>query len=62
MLHVLIDLIYLPKKGFQALKAEVDKLDIIILVNVLTSLNNLKTKGVDLDAAKLKTVPVDRKN
>ena len=62
MLHVLIDLIYLPKKGFQALKAEVDKLDIIMLVNVLTSLNNLKTKGVDLDAANLKTVPVDRKN
>ena len=62
MLHVLIHLIYLPKKGCQTLKAEVDKLDIIILVNVLTSLNNLKTKGVDLDAAKLKTVPVDRKN
>ena len=33
-----------------------------LLVNVLTSLNNLKTKGVDLDAANLKTVPVDRKN
>ena len=42
-------------------KAEVDKLDINILVNVLTSLNNLKTKVDDLDVAKLKTVPVDLK-
>ena len=29
-------------KDFIALKAEVDQLDIAILVNVLTSLNNLK--------------------
>ena len=39
------------------MKAEVNKLDI----NVLTSLNNLKTKVDDLDVGKLKTVPVDLK-
>ena len=43
------------------MKAEVDKLDINELVNVLTSLNNLKTKEDDLDACKLKTFPVDLK-
>ena len=43
------------------MKAEVDKLDINKLVNVPTSLNNLKTKEDDLDACKLKTVPVDLK-
>ena len=43
------------------MKAEVDKLDINKLVNVPTSLNNLKTKVDDLDVAKLKTVPVDFK-
>ena len=42
-----------------ALKAEVDKLDINNLVNVPTSLNNLKTKVDDLGAIKWKTVPVD---
>ena len=47
------------KKGFIALKAEVDKLDINKLVNVLTSLNNLKTKVDDLDVDKLK--PADLK-
>ena len=31
------------------------------LVNVPTSLNNLKTKGDDLGVGKLKTVPVDLK-
>ena len=31
------------------------------LVNVPTSLNNLKTKANDLDVGKLKTVPVDLK-
>ena len=35
------------KKDFIALKAEVDKLDINKLVNVPTSLNNLKTKVDD---------------
>ena len=40
------------------MKAEVDKLDINKLVNVRTSLNNLKTKVDDLDVGKLKTVPV----
>ena len=32
------------KKDFTAFKAQVDKLDIIKLVNVLTSLHNLKHK------------------
>ena len=41
------------------MKAEVDKLDINKLVNVPTSLNNLKAKVDDLDVDKLKTVPVD---
>ena len=42
------------------MKAEVVKLDINKLVNVSTSLNNLKTIN-DLDVVKLKTVPVDLK-
>ena len=50
------------KKDPTAFKAEVDKLDINKLVNVPTSLNNLKTKVDDLDVGKLKTVPVDLKN
>ena len=49
------------KKDSLALKAEVDKLDIDELTNVLASLNNLKTKVDDLDVSKLKTVPVDMK-
>ena len=40
------------------MKAEVDKLDGNKLVNVSTSLNNLKTKVDVLDVGKLKTVPV----
>ena len=48
-----------PKKDFIVLKAEVDKLDINKLVNVQTSLNDLKTKVDDLDVDKLKTAPVD---
>ena len=43
-------------KGFTALKAEVGKLDVVKLVNVLNSLNNLKIKIDNLDVAKLKTV------
>ena len=43
------------------MKAVVDKLYINKLVNVSTSLNNLKTKEDNLDVAKLKTVPVDLK-
>ena len=50
------------KKDFIALKAEVDKCDINKLVNIPTSLNNLKEKVVDLDVGKLKTVPIDLKN
>ena len=42
------------------MKAEIDKPDINKLVNVLTDLNNLKSK-IDIDAYKLKTVPVDLK-
>ena len=42
-----------------ALKAEVDKIDINKLVNVPTTLNNLKTKVDDLDVGKLKNVSVD---
>ena len=45
------------KSNFIPLKAEAHKLDIIKLVNVPTSLNNLKTKVDDLDVDKLKTVP-----
>ena len=43
------------EKDFSALKAEVVKWDINKLVNVPTSLNNLKTKMHDLDVGKLKT-------
>ena len=50
----------LPNKHF-VLKAEVDKLGSAKLVNVPTSLNNLKTKSDDLDVGKLKVVPVDLK-
>ena len=49
------------KKDFIALKAEVDKLNINKLVNVPTSLNNLKTKLDDLDVDELKTFPIDLK-
>ena len=49
------------KCDFIALKAEVDKLGINKLVNVSTSLNNLKTKVGDLDDGKLKTAPIDLK-
>ena len=43
------------------MKAEVGKIDINKLVNVSTSLNNLKTKVDDLDVGKWKPVPVDLK-
>ena len=49
------------KKGFIALNVVVDKLDINKLVNVPTSLNNLKPKVDDLEIGKLKTVQVDLK-
>ena len=49
------------KKDFIALKAEVEKLDINKLVNVPTSLNNLKRKVDDLDIGKLKTNLIDLK-
>ena len=40
------------KKDFIALKAEFDKLGINNLINVSTSLNNLKTKVHNLDVGK----------
>ena len=43
------------------MKAEVDKLDIKKLINVRTSLSNIKTKVDDLEVGKLKTVHVDLK-
>ena len=49
------------KKDFIASKVEVDKQDINKLVNVPTSLNNLKTKVYDIDVGKLKIVTVDLK-
>ena len=49
------------KKDFIALKDEVEKLDINKLVNVPTSLNNLKRKADDLDIGKLKTNLIDLK-
>ena len=57
MLQVSVCLIQQLKKDFVALKAEVNKLDINKLINVPTSLNNLKIKVHDLDVSKLKTVP-----
>ena len=41
------------------MKAEVEKLDINKLLNVPTSLNNLKIKVDDLDVGKWKNVSVD---
>ena len=61
MLQALIYLIKLLKKDFIALKAEIDKLDINKLINLPTSLNNIKTKVDDLDVGKLKTVLIDLK-
>ena len=43
------------------MKAEFDKLDIAKLVDVPTSLNNLKTKVDDWGVGKLITVPLDLK-
>ena len=54
-----VDLIQLLKKDFIGLRTE--KLDINKLVNVSTSLNNLKTKIADLDVSKLKAVPINLK-
>ena len=49
------------KKDFIALKTEFDKLYINKLVNVTTSVNNLKTKIYYLDVGILKTFPVELK-
>ena len=43
------------------MKSEIDKLDISELVNVRTSLNNIKINVDDLDVFKLKIVTVDVK-
>ena len=58
MQQVLIYLIWLLKKDFIALKAEGCKLHINKLYNVLTRLNDLKTRIDNLDVGKLKAVPV----
>ena len=50
-----VDTSGLAAKKIIALQAEVDKLDITKLVNIPTSLNNLKTK---VDVCQLKTVPI----
>ena len=47
------------RKPFIALK--VDKLDINKLINIPTSLNNLKIKVNDINVGKLKAVPLDLK-
>ena len=60
MLQALIHLIQL-QKDFVAPKDEVVKLDVNKLVNVPTSLNNLKIKVDDSHVGKLKTVCVDLK-
>ena len=49
------------KKDFFALKAEIDKLDIHKLVNVPSSLINLKTNVGGSGVGKLKAVPIDLK-
>ena len=41
------------------MKAEFEKLGINKLLNVPSGFNNLKAKVDDLDAGKLKTVPID---
>ena len=61
MLQALIYLIYLRKRDFIALKAEVDKLNINKVTNIPTSLNNLEAKVDDLNVDKLQTVPADLK-
>ena len=43
------------------LKLKLNKLDIYKCANVLSGLNDLKTKIDDLDIGKLKTVPTDLK-
>ena len=60
MLQALIHLIYYLKR-FHCFENEVDKIDSKKLINVPTSINNLKTKVNDLDVDKLKTVTVDMK-
>ena len=61
LLQALIHLIYLRKRDFIALKAEVDKLNINKVTNIPTSLNNLEAKVDDLNVDKLQTVPADLK-
>lgn len=49
------------KQDFVALEGKVDRLDIAELVNVLTGLNNVKTKIDYLDVGELKTVTTNFK-
>lgn len=48
-------------RHFIDLKAEVDMLDINMLVNIPTNLNNLKTNVNYFDVGKLKSVLIDLK-
>ena len=47
------------EKDFIALKAEVDQLEFSRAINVITDLNNLRTKVSNLDDDMLKTVSVN---
>ena len=47
------------EKDFIALKAEVDQLEFSRAINVITGLNNLRTKVSNLDDDMLKTVSVN---
>ena len=50
------------KKDFIALKVEVVKLDIIKLVKIATDLNDLKTKGGDLDGGNCWYVEIENRS
>ena len=52
---------FAAKGDFIALKSEVEKLYINILVNLPAGLNDLEIKVDDLDVGKLKTPPIDLK-
>ena len=49
----------LKKTDLLHLKSDVDNLDIDILINVPSNLNNLKSKVHKLDVNKLELVPLD---
>ena len=59
MKQVLIHLILLKKTDLLNLKSDVDNLDIDILINVPSNLNNLESKVHKLNVNKLELVPLD---